>query len=203
MTNSLKVRGDRSGERRGITTPKAWVGGVNNGELFVGMDMLSWNKALKVKKSYLFTEDGVVAVYGDSLSSNEGEIHTTIDNRILKDGKLLINGKEIDKTTVIENPKDLTIMFVGNYPEETIGYRIIDAPKVEIRFEERKGNWKSIGGTDSKEVVKKYVTIYINHGKNPKDQKLNSFSSIELAHLLQLKAHCYPLLQSLMQLRKI
>lgn len=173
VTNSLKVRGDRSGERRGITTPKAWVGGVNNGELFVGMDMLSWNKALKVKKSYLFTEDGVVAVYGDSLSSNEGEIHTTIDNRILKDGKLLINGKEIDKTTVIENPKDLTIMFVGNYPEETIGYRIIDAPKVEIRFEERKGNWKSIGGTDSKEVVKKYVTIYINHGKNPKDQKFS------------------------------
>ncbi|MFR4478904.1 MAG: polysaccharide lyase 8 family protein [Fusobacterium sp.] len=173
VTNSLKVRRDRSGERRGITTPKAWVGGVNNGELFVGMDMLSWNKALKVKKSYLFTEDGVIAVYGDSLSSNEGEIHTTIDNRILKDGKLLINGKEIDKTTVIENPKDLTIMFVGNYPEETIGYRIIDAPKVEIRFEERKGNWKSIGGTDSKEVVKKYVTIYINHGKNPKDQKFS------------------------------
>lgn len=173
VTNSLKVRGDRSGERRGITTPKAWVGGVNNGELFVGMDMLSWNKALKVKKSYLFTEDGVVAVYGDSLSSNEGEIHTTIDNRILKDGKLLINGKEIDKTTVIENPKDLTIMFVGNYPEETIGYRIIDAPKVEIKFEERKGEWKSIGGTDSKEIVKKYVTIYINHGKNPKDQKFS------------------------------
>ena len=173
VTNSLKVRGDRSGERRVITTPKAWVGGVNNGEIFVGMDMLSWNKALKVKKSYLFTEDGVVAVYGDSLSSNEGEIHTTIDNRILKNGKLMVNGKEITESTVIENPKETTIMFVGNYPEETIGYRIIDAPKVEIRFEERKGNWKSIGGTDSKEVVKKYVTIYINHGKNPKDQKFS------------------------------
>lgn len=173
VTNSLKVRGDRSGERRVITTPKAWVGGVNNGEIFVGMDMLSWNKALKVKKSYLFTEDGVVAVYGDSLSSNEGEIHTTIDNRILKSGKLMVNGKEITESTVIENPKDMTIMFVGNYPEETIGYRIIDAPKVEIKFEERKGNWKSIGGTDSKEIVKKYVTIYINHGKNPKDQKFS------------------------------
>lgn len=173
VTNSLKVRGDRSGERRVITTPKAWVGGVNNGEIFVGMDMLSWNKALKVKKSYLFTEDGVVAVYGDSLSSNEGEIHTTIDNRILKNGKLMVNGKEITESTVIENPKETAIMFVGNYSEETIGYRIIDAPKVEIRFEERKGDWKSIGGTDSKEIVKKYVTIYINHGKNPKDQKFS------------------------------
>lgn len=173
VTNSLKVRGDRSGERRVITTPKAWIGGVNNGEIFVGMDMLSWNKALKVKKSYLFTEDGVVAVYGDSLSSNEGEIHTTIDNRILKNGKLMVNGKEITESTVIENPKETTIMFVGNYSEETIGYRIIDAPKVEIKFEERKGNWKSIGGTDSKEIVKKYITIYINHGKNPKDQKFS------------------------------
>lgn len=173
VTNSLKVRGDRSGERRVITTPKAWVGGVNNGEIFVGMDMLSWNKALKVKKSYLFTEDGVVAVYGDSLSSNEGEIHTTIDNRILKNGKLMVNGKEITESTVIENPKETAIMFVGNYSEETIGYRIIDAPKVEIKFEERKGDWKSIGGTDSKEIVKKYVTIYINHGKNPKDQKFS------------------------------
>ena len=173
VTNSLKVRGDRSGERRVITTPKAWVGGVNNGEIFVGMDMLSWNKALKVKKSYLFTEDGVVAVYGDSLSSNEGKIHTTIDNRILKNGKLMVNGKEITESTVIENPKETTIMFVGNYSEETIGYRIIDAPKVEIKFEERKGDWKSIGGTDSEEIVKKYVTIYINHGKNPKDQKFS------------------------------
>lgn len=173
VTNSLKTRGDRSGERRGITTPKSWVGGVENGEAFVGMDMLSWDKALKVKKSYLFTEDGAVAVYGSSLSSNEGEVHTTIDNRILKSGKILVNGKEIKDTTIIENPKDLIIMFVGNYPNESIGYKILDVPKLEIKFEERKGNWKNIGGSDEKEIVKKYVTIYINHGKNPKNKNFS------------------------------
>lgn len=172
VTNSLKERGLRSGERRGIPTPKAWTGGAEgNGEVFAGMDMLSWNKAIEVKKSYLFTEDGAVLVMASNLNGHEGETHTTIDNRILKDGKVYVNGKEIKETTVIDNPENLIINFTGNYPEENIGYRIIDAPQVVIRFEKRNGNWKSIGGTDKKEIEKNYVTIYINHGKNPKNDK--------------------------------
>lgn len=189
VTNSLKERGNRSGERRGVPTPKAWTGGAeSSSEVFAGMDMLSWNKALKVKKSYLFTEDGVVLVTASNLSGNEGEIHTTIDNRILKTGKIFVNGKEIKEDIVIDNPENLVINFTGNYPEENIGYKVIDAPQVVIKFEERKGNWKNIGGTSEKEIVKNYVTIYINHGKNPKNE---SFSYMILPMFTQDEAAGY------------
>ncbi|WP_300330859.1 polysaccharide lyase 8 family protein [Fusobacterium sp.] len=171
VTNSLKFRADKSGERRGMPTPKSWVGGVNTKEAFVGMDMLSWNKELEAKKVYLMKEDGGVFVTGYNIKGTEGEIHTTIDNRILNSGKLFVDGKEIKEDTVIDNPKNLVINFSENYKNENIGYKIIEAPQVVIKFEERKGNWKKIGGTSTDEIVKKYVTIYINHKENPKNDK--------------------------------
>lgn len=172
VTNSLSKRGDRSGERRGIPTPKAWTGGAESeNEAFAGMDMLSWNKALKMKKSYLLADDGAVLITASNLTGHDGEIHTTIDNRIIKNGKIYVNGKEINETTTIKSPKDIFINFTENYIDENIGYKIIDASEITIKFENRKGNWKSIGGTLEEEIEKKYVTIFINHGKNPREQK--------------------------------
>ena len=188
VTNSLIKRGDKSGERRGMPSPKAFVGGVNDKEAFVAMDMLSWNKALEMKKVYLMKEDGAVYVNGYGISGNEGEIHTTIDNRILKSGKLYVNGKEIKEDTVFDNVNNLTINFNENYNGENIGYKIIDAPQVVVKFEERKGNWKEIGGTSQDEISKNYVTIYINHGKNPKNAE---FSYVVLSMFSQEDVNKY------------
>ena len=169
VTNSLRERGDKSGERRGQTTSKAWVGGSCNGkEAFVGMDMISWNKATEMRKSYFMTDDGAILIVASNLNSKDGEVHTTIDNRIIKDGKIILNGKEIKEDTVIENPQNISLNFNENYKGENIGYKIVYAPQLNLKKETRTGSWKNIGGTSTEEITKDYFTAYINHGKNPK-----------------------------------
>ena len=169
VTNSLRERGDKSGERRGQTTSKAWVGGSCNGkEAFVGMDMISWNKATEMRKSYFMTDDGAILIAASNINSKDGEVHTTIDNRIIKDGKIILNGKEIKEDTVIENPQNISLNFNENYKGENIGYKVVYAPQLNLKKETRTGSWKEIGGTLSEEISKDYFTVYINHGKNPK-----------------------------------
>lgn len=169
VTNSLRERGDKSGERRGQTTSKAWVGGSCNGkEAFVGMDMISWNKATEMRKSYFMTDDGAILIAASNINSKDGEVHTTIDNRIIKDGKIILNGKEIKEDTVIENPQNISLNFNENYKGENIGYKIVYAPQLNLKKETRTGSWKNIGGTSTEEITKDYFTAYINYGKNPK-----------------------------------
>ena len=169
VTNSLRERGDKSGERRGQTTSKAWVGGSCNGkETFVGMDMISWNKATEMRKSYFMTDDGAILIAASNINSKDSEVHTTIDNRIIKDGKIILNGKEIKEDTVIENPQNISLNFNENYKGENIGYKIVYAPQLNLKKETRTGSWKNIGGTSTEEITKDYFTAYINHGKNPK-----------------------------------
>lgn len=169
VTNSLRARGDKSGERRGQTTSKAWVGGSCNGkEAFVGMDMISWNKATEMRKSYFMTDDGAILIAASNINSKDGEVHTTIDNRIIKDGKIILNGREIKEDTVIENPQNISLNFNENYKGENIGYKVVYAPQLNLKKETRTGSWKNIGGTSTEEITKDYFTVYINHGKNPK-----------------------------------
>ena len=169
VTNSLRERGDKSGERRGQTTSKAWVGGSCNGkEAFVGMDMISWNKATEMRKSYFMADDGAILIVASNINSKDGEVHTTIDNRIIKDGKIILNGREIKEDTVIENPQNISLNFNENYKGENIGYKIVYAPQLNLKKETRTGSWKNIGGTSTEEITKDYFTAYINHGKNPK-----------------------------------
>ena len=169
VTNSLRERGDKSGERRGQTTSKAWVGGSCNGkEAFVGMDMISWNKATEMRKSYFMTDDGAILIAASNINSKDGEVHTTIDNRIIKDGKIILNGREIKEDTIIENPQNISLNFNENHKGENIGYKVVYAPQLNLKKETRTGSWKEIGGTLSEEISKDYFTVYINHGKNPK-----------------------------------
>ena len=172
VTNSINKMENKAGERREKPTvsPKKFVGGVETGDVaFVGMDFISWNNKTTAKKSWLMI-DGAVLALGSNITSTDGEIHTTIDNRILKKGKIYIDGKELNKNATIKDSKNLTINFNENYPDENIGYKIINSPELNINFTENKGSWKNIGGTLDKEIVKQYFSVYLNHGKDPKDK---------------------------------
>ena len=156
VTNSINKMENKAGERREKPTvsPKKFVGGVETGDVaFVGMDFISWNNKTTAKKSWLMI-DGAVLALGSNITSTDGEIHTTIDNRILKKGKIYIDGKELNKNSTIKDPKNLTINFNENYPDENIGYKIINSPELNINFTENKGSWKDIGGTLDTEIVK-------------------------------------------------
>ena len=172
VTNSINKMENKAGERREKPTvsPKKFVGGVETGDVaFVGMDFISWNNKTTAKKSWLMI-DGAVLALGSNITSTDGEIHTTIDNRILKKGKIYIDGKELNKNSTIKDPKNITINFNENYPDENIGYKIINSPELNINFTENKGSWKNIGGTLDTEIVKQYFSVYLNHGKDPKDE---------------------------------
>ena len=172
VTNSINKMENKAGERREKPTvsPKKFVGGVETGDVaFVGMDFISWNNKTTAKKSWLMI-DGAVLALGSNITSTDGEIHTTIDNRILKKGKIYIDGKELNKNSTIKDPKNISINFNENYPNENIGYKIINSPELNINFTENKGNWKDIGGTLDTEIVKQYFSVYLNHGKDPKDE---------------------------------
>lgn len=172
VTNSINKMENKAGERREKPTvsPKKFVGGVETGDVaFVGMDFISWNNKTTAKKSWLMI-DGAILALGSNITSTDGEIHTTIDNRILKKGKIYIDGKELNKNSTIKDPKNLTINFNENYPDENIGYKIINSPELNINFTENKGSWKNIGGTLDTEIVKQYFSVYLNHGKDPKDE---------------------------------
>ena len=172
VTNSINKMENKAGERREKPTvsPKKFVGGVETGDVaFVGMDFISWNNKTTAKKSWLMI-DGAVLALGSNITSTDGEIHTTIDNRILKKGKIYIDGKELNKNSTIKDPKNISINFNENYPNENIGYKIINSPELNINFTENKGSWKNIGGTLDTEIVKQYFSVYLNYGKDPKDE---------------------------------
>ena len=172
VTNSINKMENKAGERREKPTvsPKKFVGGVETGDVaFVGMDFISWNNKTTAKKSWLMI-DGAVLALGSNITSTDGEIHTTIDNRILKKGKIYIDGKELNKNATIKNSKNISINFNENYPDENIGYKIINSPELNINFTENKGSWKDIGGTLDTEIVKQYFSVYLNYGKDPKDE---------------------------------
>ena len=52
------------------------------------MDMISWNKATEMS-TYFMTDDGAILIAASNINSKDGEVHTTIDNRIIKDGKII------------------------------------------------------------------------------------------------------------------
>ena len=84
-TESINERRDGSGERRhkAKMSPKSFVGGVSTGEVtLAAMDFLSWNNQTSGKKSW-FLIDNTMFAMGSNISSSDGEIHTTIDNRIV------------------------------------------------------------------------------------------------------------------------
>ena len=84
-TLSINERRDGSGERRHKSkmSPKSFVGGVTTGEVtLAAMDFLSWNNQTSGKKSW-FLIDNTMFAMGSNINSSDGEIHTTIDNRIV------------------------------------------------------------------------------------------------------------------------
>ena len=171
VTNSMSLLADKSGERRikALLSPKAFVGGVATDKMaFIGMDLLSWNTKTEAKKSWLM-KDGIILAIASNISSRDGLLHTTLDNRILKNGEIYINGERLIGNLSIKNPKNLSINFNENYAGENIGYKVLRAPELNLEIKDMSGNWKNIGGSLEKEITQKYFLTYINHGKNPKN----------------------------------
>ena len=173
-TESINDRTAGSGERRipKSVSPNSWAGGSTDGHVaMVGIDFISWNDRTVAKKSWFMLGEEIISI-GSGISSSDGQIHTTLDNRIIDNNQIIsVNGENIKENVNIFASKGMYVNFSDKKTNENIGYKIIDVPNLSIKLENRKGTWKEIGGKSQEIKEKTYFKLYTNHGENPYDSK--------------------------------
>lgn len=154
-TESITQRENSIGERRHPKTmvQKDFVGGTtNNIHSMIGMDFSSWNDLTTAKKSWFITPDFIVSM-GSNISSEDGEIHTTIENKSIKSDNEII--KNTDDKLVLKNPS--SNLYTA--------FTTLDNNTLTTTTEKRVGSWDK----DKTEISKNFIKSFINHGSNPKD----------------------------------
>lgn len=199
-TESIKERKDSSGERRHKTkmSPKSFVGGVTTGKVaLVAMDFLSWNNQTSAKKSWFLIDNTMIAM-GSNISSSDGEIHTTIDNRVVdkdnfkynvlskdemisKKEKRVGNWKNIGgkSTTLIEVEYETTYINHGKNPKNasylySVGLDNISKKDIEVLSQNEKAHGIK---------VKDYTGINFWQDVQYKVGKYKSFSTLSVLGL--------------------
>ena len=200
ITASINERRDGSGERRhkAKMSTKSFVGGVSTGEVaLVGMDFLSWNNQTSGKKSWFLIDNTMIAM-GSNISSSDGEIHTTIDNRAI-DGesfkyKVFSSGDVVTKKEIrTGNWKDIggksslpieveymtTYINHGKNPKDvdylySVGLDDISREDIEILSQNNKAHGIK---------VKDYIGINFWQDNQHKVDKYKSFSTLSLLAL--------------------
>ncbi|WP_297487480.1 polysaccharide lyase 8 family protein [uncultured Cetobacterium sp.] len=159
-TESLTFRRDGKGQRRvkKYMVKKDFVGGSTDGtNAIIGMDFSSWNDKTLAKKSWFILSDKIIAI--GNVDSSDGEVHTTVENKILE-----------DKSQVIEN-NSKKLIVKNNISNLYTGYFSLNNNNLISKIENRSGSWKEIGGTGTNDkIIKKYILSYIDHGINPQNK---------------------------------
>lgn len=142
-----------------------FTGGCGIGECGVcAMKMMSAEYNLKANKAWFFFDEEIVCL-GSEISSKNGErIETIVENRRVTDNsRFTIHGTEANSGYLIS----------GAYLDGThdIGYYFPDEQKVKIIREMREGSWSNMSSkTDGKIYKDMYITMWIEHGKDPKSE---------------------------------
>ncbi|MGL4573118.1 MAG: polysaccharide lyase family 8 super-sandwich domain-containing protein [Clostridium sp.] len=161
-------------------TNSSWSGGTKMGNYGVsGMQIDNKYDSLKANKSWFMFDDEIVSLGSGITNPDNFENETIVENRKLtKDGqnKLTIDGKDsfakLGDNGKVENAKWAHLQ--GNVQGSDIGYYFPDGTDLNVVRDEREGSWKEInGGTNSPTTTIKnnYLTMYIDHGKNIKNEK--------------------------------
>ena len=159
------------------TSSKSWVGGTSILGRYgaTGMDFEGENTTLVANKSWFTFKDEVVALGADISSDEDKKTETIVENRKIRDdasNKLIVDGVELTGNTA--NLEMTWALLEGNENEyQNIGYYFPGTASVEVRMEERTGNWKDINGNikagseDDKDITKNYISLAIPHGTMP------------------------------------
>ncbi|WP_122639087.1 polysaccharide lyase family 8 super-sandwich domain-containing protein [Romboutsia sp. Marseille-P6047] len=184
--DTLKLYDGANGSK--VSSNQSWVGGsVIEGKYGVSGMYLDKNTEkekneaykmdLTAKKSWFMFDDEIVALGSDIDSTKDRTIETIIENRVLSnegtetftvDGDISI--KELGN---LEKKEGASWAHIKGEKENTdIGYYFPNKANINILRENRTGNWKDINGTESDKIVKNnYLTMWINHGVNPNNEK--------------------------------
>lgn len=159
------------------TSSKTWVGGTSILGRYgaTGMDFEGENTSLTAKKSWFTFGDEVVALGADISSEEDKMTETIVENRKIRDdgsNKLIVDGTIL---TEDETVMEMTwALLEGNDNKlQNIGYYFPGMAEVDVRKEERVGNWKTINGNikagseNDREIIKNYLSLAISHGTMP------------------------------------
>lgn len=140
---------------RRVTNFSDFSGGVCNQEYCVA-SMIASRLNLKVKKTWFFFEDYIIALGAGIKGSADLEITTSVDQRLVNSEIVMEQGKI--KKDVLYRSKRFWL--------DSIAYVSLDEKDFLAKFEHRKGNWRSIG-TENKKESGDILNIWLTHGINP------------------------------------
>lgn len=139
---------------------------------------LKYNPTLTAKKSWFFFDDEVIALGAGIHSSDDAEVETIIENRMIREDAA--NQVFVEDALKLPNVSAVTEDFAqikwayleGNEDKSlsSIGYYFPDTASVWAVKQNRTGSWNEINTKGSKDVISRnYFKMGISHGKNPKD----------------------------------
>ncbi|GAA0086796.1 polysaccharide lyase 8 family protein [Clostridium sp. CTA-7] len=156
-----------------------WSGGTKLGVYgAAGMQIDNKYDSLKANKSWFMFDNEIVALGSGITNPEDFSTETIIENRkIRKDGsnKFIVDGAEKvralgDKDSANEAK---WAYLEGNVEGANIGYYFPNGANINLLRENREGNWFDINASKpagNKIITNNYLTMYIDHGKNIKDQ---------------------------------
>ncbi|KAF3911215.1 Chondroitinase-AC [Dactylellina cionopaga] len=162
-----------------FTAYRDWAGGLDwrGAHGVAGLDALSNDRGSSAKKSWFFLLNSIIALGAGCAGFSGTEVHTTIESRNLPlvGSNFSINGEYQTTTPGWIQPWEETREGVDwAYLDSFGGYVFLDKEPVTFKHEKRSGRWTDInkypdylGFSDS--ITREYITIYRNHGIDPKD----------------------------------
>ena len=151
-TVDTKERADNEGNNR---YGADWSGGVQLDDKYVtaGYQLSAFGLSLKAKKSYFMLE-GKIACLGADISSTDGRtIETTIENRKYKGECTVTEGKG----------------WLHYAAQSQGGFYFPIHLNLKKLQEKRMDNWRRQGGSSRVNEENDFFTLWIDHGKNPKN----------------------------------
>lgn len=148
--------------KENMVSSQAFVGGCGIGENGVcAMSLNPVGYKLKAQKAWFFFENEIVCLGSGIRGNDDIDVETIIENRLVS---------ENSRFTVCGNESDTGYDVRGAYldGDYDIAYVFPETQHVYVRREMRTGKWDNVrqDGIEHKEM---YVTMWINHGKNPHD----------------------------------
>ena len=151
----------------------AFAGGAALGDRYgvSGLDFRADGSSLRARKAWFFLDEAVVALGADITATDGRTVETVVENR-----NLHADGQQ--RLTVDGLPDRGRHRFAGArwaHLEGTGGYLFPDGADLSALREARRGSWRSINiggdtGGDETEVLRHYLTLWLDHGVSPTRQ---------------------------------
>lgn len=144
-----------------------FVGGASDGKYGVSaMNLSQISMPLFASKSWFFFDDEVVCLGSGIESDDVEEVHTYVDERPEKGGKIIVDGK-INNLAVGNSQELKDVSWIHN---NGIGYFFPKKADLNLEKENREGSWKMLNSnSDGTMYNADFSYLWFNHGSKPKN----------------------------------